>query len=244
MYNGKNLNKLKLILIFVFISLCLPETFIYMFLRNVPFVSSFLYGFITSGNSIFIPSLPYINILWFLPDRYQIIQFSSGHLIDIIIIINLSFSIQVGFYHYIKIVCLNGETQIFIYIDSFSLGSKGKLYTLSQDLDSKFGIKDELRNYLDDKLLYVIFKRNCRLNERIDSFYSQLRRKRYRSNFIQHRIFHSKSEFTFNNRFKNLRVSCYHSIFEKFWIFHSKNHYHYPKISNYTDFNEHFQLEG
>ncbi len=241
MNNGKNLNKLKLSLILVFISLCFPDALIYMFFRDIPFLTSFFYDYFTSNNSIFIPSLPYINILWFLPYKYQITQFSIGHLIDIVIIINLSFSIQACFYHYIQRVCLNEETQIFFYyIDSYSLGSKEKLNTLSQDHDSIFGQKYELIYYPNDQPLDVIYERNCR---RLDSFYGQLRRKNYRSN-IQNRKFHRKPEFTVINRYKNLHVSCYHSVFEKFWIFHSKNHYPYPKINNYTIFNEHFQLEG
>ncbi len=244
MNNGKNHNKLKISLILVFISLCFPDALIYMFFRDIPFLTSFFYDYFTSNYSIFIPSLPYINILWFLPYKYQITKFSIGHLIDIVIIINLSFSIQASFYHYIQRVCLNEETQIFVYyIDSYSLGSKEKLNMLSQDPDSILGLKYELTYYPDDKLLDVILKRNHRFNGGIDSFYDQLRRKRYRSN-IQNRIFHRKPEFTFINRYKNLRVYCYHSVFEKFWIFHSKNHYHYPKINNYTIFNEYFQLEG
>ena len=86
-----------------------------MFVRDVPVLFSLLNDYITSGNSFFIPTLPYLNILWFLPEKYQTIQLSLGHLIDIIIISNLFCYVDTGFYHYFKRAFLNEEDQLFFY---------------------------------------------------------------------------------------------------------------------------------
>ncbi|MFW9898121.1 MAG: hypothetical protein ACFFDO_02525 [Candidatus Thorarchaeota archaeon] len=244
MPNSKIINGFKIIPILVFIFSYFVTTFIYMFIRDVSVLFSLLNDYATSGNSFFIPTLPYLNVLWFLPEKYQTIQLSLGHLIDIIIIFNLFCYVDTGFYHYFKKAFLNGEDQIFFYIDLSVLGSKGNIYGSSQDPDIIFRLKEESIYYSDDKLFGINIERNCRLNERNDNFYNHLRRKRYGYNIIQNRIFQIKYNFTSYNRYSNLRVSCNHSVFERFWIYHSKNYYPYPKINNFTDSNEHINGEG
>ncbi len=198
-----------------------------MFLRDVPVFSSLLTEYITSGKSIFIPILPYINILGFLPHESHTIQFSLGHLIDIIIIYNIICYIDTAFYHYVKNAFLNEDTKIFFYI---SLGS--------------LGLNDESIEYLDNKNKGDRNKRDYSLNERIHNFNDNLRRKIYRINFIQNRILHRKTKYILNNRYNNLKVFCYHSDFESFLIFRLINHYCHPKINNFADFNKHFIREG
>ena len=218
---------LKIVVILVVIFSYLPSLFIFMCLRDVPVYSSLLTEYITSGKSIFIPILPYINILGFLPHESQTIQFSLGHLIDIIIIYNIICYIDTVFYHYFKNAFLNEDTQIYFYIDLGSLG-----------------LNDESRDYLDNKIKGDRNKRDYRLNERIHNLNDNLRRKIYRIKFIQNRILHRKNKYILYNRYKNLLVSCYHSDFESFLIFRLINHYHHPKINNFADFNKHFKWEG
>ena len=239
MINPKKLKKFKSILILVFISSCFLVTFIYMFLKDVPVISSLLNDYFTSGNSIFIPSLPYTNIFGFLPEGYQI-QFSLGNLIDIIIIINIYCWIDTGFYHYFKRIFLNGESKIFNEIDSYCLGFKGKL-ELYQDPDIVFGFRDELKYYLDDKRIRVIERTRLK-NERIDYFYGHLSRKTYSSKTTINKIFHRKSKFKLNRQYKTLYFCLHHSIFDIFWTFHSKNPYPHPEI-NTTDSNNYIQWE-
>lgn len=239
MHNDKKL-KLEIILILIFISSSFLIAIICMFLRDIPALSSLLYDYRSSGNSIFIPSLPYINLLWFLPKKYQIFRFSLGHLIDIILICNLFCFIDSSFYHYIKKVYFNGKYQIFIYIDSYQFGSKGKLYALSQDPEKIFGLKEDSRNQSDDKFLKIINEKNSRLNEEIHNFYGHFSKKRHGSKIIQKRIFHKKSEFTLNNCYKSLRVSYCVSVFEKFWICCLKNPYFLPKTNIFTASNKKF----
>lgn len=218
---------LKIVLILGVFFSYLTSLFIFMCLRDVPVLSSLLTEYITSGKSIFIPILPYINILGFLPQESHTIQFSLGHLIDIIIIYNIICYIDTGFYHYAKNAFLNEDTKIYFYIDMGSLG-----------------LNDELRDFLDNKNRGDRNKRDYRLNERIHNFNDNLRRKIYRINFIQNRILHRKTKYILNNRYNNLILSCYHSNFESFLNFRLINHYHHPKINNFADFNKHFIWEG
>lgn len=240
MINPKKLKKFKSILILVFISSCFLFTFIYMFLKDVPVISSLLNDYFTSGNSIFIPSLPYTNIFGFLPEGYQI-QFSLGNLIDIIIIINIYCWIDTGFYHYFKRIFLNGESKIFNEIDSYCLGFKGKL-ELYQDPDIVFGFRDELKYYLDDKRIGVIERNSIKI-KRIDYFYGHLSVKTYSRKISINRIFHRKSKFTLNILHKNLLFCWYHSLFNLFRISRSKNPYPHLEI-NITASNNYLQWEG
>lgn len=232
MLKGKKLNKLKIIVILVFFFVYFLNTISYIFLKDIPVLSSSYNYYINSGNSFFFPSLPYINLLWFLPKKYQMFQFSLGHLIDIFIIINLIPCIETGVYHYIKRVCLNEDHLIFIDKDSHSLGSKEMLFVPTQDPDIIFALKDKFRYDLDDKLLDVFIERNCRLNERFVSSYNHLRRISHGDITSQSRRFHRKSYITSNYRHKNLRISCYPSIFERYCFVPSKNHPHHPKLTN------------
>lgn len=241
--NHKKLIKLKVILILCFIGLIFPVSLISMVLKDVSVLHSSYNNHIISGNSFFIPFLPNVNLLGFLPEKYQIIQFSLGHLIDIIIIANIFHWIRITVYHYYKKVCLFGEPQLFTHIDSFLLSSIGKILEQSQDSDILFGLRNDLRENLKDKFLNII-ERKHRLNERIDSSYDNLSRIRHRNNNIQNRLIHKKYEFFLKTLYKNPQLFCYHSNIEKILIFRSKNHYQYPVINNFTDFNNHFLREG
>lgn len=75
----------------------IPVAFIYLFLRDIPVLNSLFVNYVNSGTSIFFPFLPYTNIVF---------NFSTSHLIDIIIIINIIGSLERTGYHYYMNVCL------------------------------------------------------------------------------------------------------------------------------------------
>lgn len=236
MDNSKKL-KSRIIIMLGFICLTFPIAFFCMFLINVPVFSSLFNDFFTSGSSIFIPSFPYINIVWFLPEKIHLVQFSVGRFIDFIIIINIIYSIESSFYHYIKRVCFDGNTLMFNFIDLSFIGSKEKIDGQSQSPNKLFELNNESIYYLDDKLLGFT-ERNCQLNKRNDSYYTNFRRKMYKSIIIQDILLNGKSKFIFNNLYKNLQVSCERSIFDNFWISLLKYLNLHPKIYNFTDSNE------
>lgn len=164
-------------------------------------------------------------------------------MIDIIIISNLFVYIDTIFYHYVKKAFLNEEDRLLFYMGSYILGTKGKLDTQYQELEILFGIKNELRYYLNEKSMEDL-KRINKKNEIIDDFYVALERKRERSFIIFNRLFQRKSKFSLNFCNKNLLFSCYYTLFKKFRIFRLKNPYPYPGINIFTNFNDYYQWEG
>jgi len=98
----------KIILIFIFSFSCLPITFIYLSLVDDLIIISYLNNYFVSGQSIFFPDLPYLNLLFFLPAEYHSFQFSLGQLIDIILFAHLYCYIDACFYHcFVKRTFLN-----------------------------------------------------------------------------------------------------------------------------------------
>ncbi len=53
-----------------------------------------LAGYIGEGKSVFMPFIPRINLLFFLPEKAQVLPFTFGHLLDFIILVNLSMVIN------------------------------------------------------------------------------------------------------------------------------------------------------
>ncbi len=51
-------------------------------------------SYIDAGKSMFIPFIPRINVFFFLPEEAQVIPFTFGHLLDFIILVNLSMVIN------------------------------------------------------------------------------------------------------------------------------------------------------
>lgn len=97
MHSTRKISILKRISIVLFFIACVPITFIYLFLRDILLLNSLFNDYINSGTSLFLPFLPYNNIVF---------QFSTGHLIDIIIIINIITFIESSGYQYYMNVCL------------------------------------------------------------------------------------------------------------------------------------------
>jgi len=91
--------KLKISVIFIVVMFSLLNFLLKVCIQGFNASIIFLDDYIGSGESLFIPWLPYISLLEFLPTEMQIPQFSLGRLIDIVIIINLVFFTQSGVYH-------------------------------------------------------------------------------------------------------------------------------------------------
>lgn len=152
----KKFLKFRIILILVFIS-----SFIYVIIANLfselPIFFAFLYDYIKSGKSIFIPQLPYINILSFLPEGNRSIKFSLGHLIDIFIFINIFTYIDSFFYHYAKITCINkGNQMLFdlnLYLydlsDYIKRDKQNDEFNSNQSYISYYSSDENLSNFLE-----------------------------------------------------------------------------------------------
>lgn len=234
MSNNKKLNELSVIPLIIFLSSSFLIIFIYMLLSDVPLISSLLKSYFISGNgnSIFFPALPNINILWFLPKKFQIIQLNVGQCIDIIIILNFTCYIESFIYHYIRWTLLKKDPQVFLCLDSFYLGSKK-----NSDLCEEFELIQDLRDGLYHEHLGVSSV-NYKLDGRNNHTYGLLKKKKYRSCSDQKRIASGPFKLTINNYLNSFLIFCYYSVFDYFWTFCSKIHYSLPDINNFTDFTE------
>lgn len=233
MSNNKKLNELSVIPLIIFLSSSFLIIFIYMLLSDVPLISSLLKNYFISGNSIFFPALPNINILWFLPKKFQIIQLSVGQFIDIIIILNFTCYIESIIYHYIKWTLLNKDPQVFLCLDSFFLCSNNR----NSDLCEEFELIQDLRDGLYREHLGVSSV-NYKLDGRNDHLYGLFKKKKYRNCSDQKRIASGPFKLTLNNYVNYLLIFCYYSVFDYFWTICSKIHYSLHDINNYTDFTE------
>ncbi len=222
----------KNLLILIFFFVCIPITFIYGFLRDIPYLISIFNDYITSGSSIFLPFLPSSNIFWFLPDKIQFFPFSSGFLIDIIIIINLVALAERSAYHYFIKVCLEENYQ-----KSLDVGSNNQIYDLSQGSVILFGLREESRIPFDEVVLNIKSKKNQSLIH--EYFYYCLVEEECKS-IIYNNVKLSQTFFAHQNSY--FQQFCYHSDIEKLYNI-SINQYLYPQttISHLT---KPFQQEG
>ena len=234
MLKHKKLNELRIISIIIFISSSFLIICTYTFLNDIPLISSLLKDYLISGNSFFFPTLPKINILWFLPKKYQIIRLSIGQCIDIIIVLNLTCYIESLIYHYIKWTILNKEPQILLFLDSYYLGSYNKNSELCEEFELVQNLNNELyREHLENSLV------NYKLDGRNDLIYGLIKKQKHRSCLNQKEI--ASVPFTFitlNNYVNDHLIICYCSVFDYFWTIRSKIHYSPPDFNIFANFTD------
>ncbi|NVM44869.1 MAG: hypothetical protein HWN79_08125 [Candidatus Lokiarchaeota archaeon] len=97
MHSTQKIIKKKRITFISLLFASIPVALIYLFLREIPVLNSLFVNYIYSGTSIFFPFLPYTNIVF---------NFSTSHLLDIIIILNIIGSLERTGYHYYTNVIL------------------------------------------------------------------------------------------------------------------------------------------
>ena len=237
----KNPKKLKKILLVVLLFTSILAILLLVFIQEIPGLSSLFNDYITSGESFFIPIIPYINLLEFIPEEHQVVQLSLGHLVDIIIVIGIAMSTERGIYQYYTRICLGEENLIFINVGSYFFEPRENFPSLSQDRVTILRLKDNSLKDLDKLKDFEKTRYKFKSNEKLDHFYNYLRRNDY---LIKNRISHRKSKSFFKTCYKILRVSCFHSSFERFLLSPYNHCNRHPKINSLTDSKEFNQQEG
>ncbi|MFX1256958.1 MAG: hypothetical protein ACFFAN_03800 [Promethearchaeota archaeon] len=245
MRGRKKINELKIILILIFISSYFLVSFFYVLLKDIPDAFYILMDHFASGNSLFIPSVPYFNVLWFLPQEHRVIQLTIGQLIDVFIILTLYSCVDTTLYHYVKKVLYYGNFQAFFNITSYDLSYKQNLSIEYQRTDKMIGVRNQIKHYLDDERIKRI-KREKRKNERIESIFSNLRQKRRsRNKRVQSEIVRREIGGILCGNYRvNLLAYTFYSLFKKYGISSSKNSYPHFKVTCFSDFNEYLLREG
>ena len=220
--------KLKIYTVIILILLYLPFTLFPMFLKDIPFFSSLVDNYIIAGRSFFIPEIPNINILFFLPAQYRITYFSIGHLLDIFIIINISPCIETIIYHYIVQVCNEEENENLTYMDNYIEKTRERF--LSSHLNDDYNIA------LDNDLSYEYHIKTIKkynINSRFkDSNYDKNNQNLAEYNF-------NKNQLIFFNKLPNSKLkflfgmfcnTSYYSLFKNNILSQKEAYYKYPKI--------------
>ncbi len=230
MTSHKKFNELRVIPLIIFLTSSFLIIFTCILLSDIPFISSILKDYLLSGNSFFFPTLPTINILWFLPKKFQIFPITIGQCIDLIIILNLTCYVESLIYHYIKWTILNRASEgFFCYFLSYN-NRNSEMYEeagLLQDLSS-----DNFRDYIGSPSV------NYKLDWKNDPIYTLGGKKKYRS-CPDHKEYSSgPSKLALIIYFNYHFVFCYHFVFDYFWTIRLKIRYSSPDINNLTDFVE------
>jgi len=243
MRTSKKPKQLKIIPIFIFITLSFIATIFYIFLKDIEIVPILLKEYIDSGNSIFIPYIPYINIFWFLPEKNQVIRLSIGQLLDLIIIYNIISYIETNIYHYIKFSIFNGNIQNFNFMELDFNKYKEKDYGIFRNPEEYIDLENESNYYFEDIVLNST-REKCKLNDKKGLLINQLKNFKYKINKIRNRLYRKNSEFLLNKYDVNIRISLFYSTFKDSWML-SPIYYYFPlKAINFTYYNKIQQLEG
>ncbi|MFX1489448.1 MAG: hypothetical protein ACFFBI_09890 [Promethearchaeota archaeon] len=212
-----------------------------IFIQEIPGLSSLFNEYIDSGESFFIPIIPYINLLGFIPEEHQIAQLSLGQLVDILIIIGIVSSTERGIYQYYTRICLGEDNLLFNNVGSYFYESEGILPPSSENYVLFF--RQEIESLEDFERMKDLKKSRFKFksNEKITIFFDYLRKNDY---LIKSKSSSKRFKSFFKTGYKCLRISCYRIACEKFSFSsynHSKQH---PKIKSLTDSQKLYQQEG
>ena len=219
MLSTQKISKLERTSIFLVFLACVPVTFMYMFLRDISLLNSFFNDYITSGTSLFFPFLPYTNIVF---------QFSTGHLIDILIIINFITFIERGGYQYYVKVCLK-KNYLELYSDPYFLETKGTQEESSLNSNLIIDLKDDSGITINESSVEFNFYQKSRINN---------------SQFSSKSGYCSSINKLHNSSKKNNRHKINLFIFQNFSTYTLTN-YHLPSKNNniFSHSNENIQQE-
>jgi hypothetical protein len=100
MYRSRRAKWIKIMVLISFFLSYLPIILFFNYLRTVPEFTAIFDNCVTCGNSIFFPWFSSINLFELLPIKEQLIPFSLGNLLDIILVCNLYSYFDGILYHY------------------------------------------------------------------------------------------------------------------------------------------------
>jgi len=206
------LERTSILLVFL---ACIPITFIYMFLRDISMLNSLFIDYVNSGSSLFLPFLPSSNIVF---------QFSTGHLIDIIIIINIITFIQRSAYQYYVKICLK-RNYFEIYSDPYLSESEETQEESFLNSNLIMGLKDDSGTTINkNSVEFNIYQKN-----RISSI---------------HKMKRDNTTYLHKSSNKNNRHKIFLFIFQKFST-NTLINYHLPSKNNniFSNSNENIQQE-
>lgn len=214
MLSTQNNTTLKKVSILPFLFTCLPIAFIYLFLRDIPLLSSLFSEYVNSGTSLFFP---------FISSNIIVFQFTTGHLIDIIIVNNIVAFLESGGYHYYMNVCVE-KNYLAIYSETYSLEINKTHGESSLNSDSILRLKEESNTIFNENSVEFNFYEKNRIRANYFSskngYYSSL----IKMKFINLKYLHKSHK----------KITQYKNYFTTFRNYSTNNlvNYHLPSKTN------------
>ena len=141
----------KYLLLILFFVAGIPIVFISLCIRDISLFKSLISDYISSGNSFFVPFFSYNNIIF---------QFSTGHLIDIIIVTNIIVFIERMCYQYYMIVCLR-HNYYELYSDPYTFADKGINEESFSNSNLIINSREDLETIVNERFVeYYIYQTN------------------------------------------------------------------------------------
>ncbi|MFX1477303.1 MAG: hypothetical protein ACFFCI_04155 [Promethearchaeota archaeon] len=212
-----------------------------IFIQEIPGLSSLFNEYIDSGESFFIPIIPYINLLGFIPEEHQIAQLTLGQLVDILIIIGIVSSTERGIYQYYTRICLGEDNLIFNNVGLYFYEPKENLPSSSENHVIYF--RQEIESLEDLERMKDLEKSRFKFNsnEKLNIFFDYLRKNDY---LIKSIISYKRFKTFFKTHYKCLRIFCHRFVCETFSLFSYNHSNQHPKINNLSNSQENYQQEG
>lgn len=233
MTRSKKLNELRVIPLIILLSSSFLIILTYILLSDMPLISSLLEDYIISGNSFFFPTLPNINILWFLPKKYQILPITIGQCVDLIIILNFTCYVESLIYHYIKWTILNNDCQVFFGFDSFFFNATNKNSEMCEEVELLQDLRVDIFRKPSN-----ISSFNNKLDWKNHPVYVLGGKKKKRSYLIHNREASGPYKLILNIYINYHLIFCNHFVLEYFCAICSKICYSSPDTNNFGDFTE------
>lgn len=209
MYFTQKIATLKKISIIPFLFASIPFIFLYLFLGDIPYLSSLFIEYVDSGNSIFFP---------YLTSTPLVFHFTTGHLIDIIIVGNIIAFLQRAGYYYVNVCLKRNYLDIYSDINFVDFTKPTEKPSLNPELP--LYMKRNSNSLVNDDLYDIIYSKSeicaTRLNNKF-RFYTNLIKSNFTSCYPRKKLplsshYHTSSQYnlTKNELFYHLPLECNH----------------------------------
>jgi len=197
MHSARKISIMQRITIIQFLVVCIPVSFIFLFLRYLPMLNFLFVNYVNSGYSIFFPFLPYTIIVF---------NFTTSHLIDIVIIANIIAFVERTVYQYYMNVCLK-KTFLELHPELSFLETYGMYEESSQDSNLILRLKKNTWSLVNECSSEKTFDQKCRIKTVFFSSKNGYRGRLFKNNhYLLNFLYDSNKKFFLPSK-KNVIVS-------------------------------------
>ena len=216
MKSTRKINSLIRISIIPFFFVCLPIAFMNSFLRFIPVLNSLFIDYVNSGTSFFLPFFSYSNIVF---------HFSTGHLIDIFIIINIIGFIERSGYQYYRDVCLK-KNYLELYSELYLHETDGNQEESSVNSNLILNLKEDSNIIINESTAEFYQKSRIKVNQFSSNsgcYSSVIKMKHNKLNYLHNSNKKNNQHKTIFQQFSTNTLINYHLPSKNYNIFSYSN---------------------